>query len=56
MGNLFSKSYYISDPEEFATPVSSDIPHSDSEVKYKAYDYVVIGAGQFFLVLLVVPR
>ena len=46
MGGIFSKSSFLSDPTLYATQVSTpNGGEDDSELKWKEYDYIVVGGG-----------
>jgi hypothetical protein len=51
MGGYFSKSYYVSEPAEFATATSAETvvltTVEQAAKEYKAYDYIIVGAGTF---------
>lgn len=44
MGGILSKSSFLSDPDQYATRVPPPNEES-SELKWKEYDYIVVGGG-----------
>lgn len=52
MGGRFSKLTFVSDPSQYATRIESE---DSSELKWKEFDYIVVGGGESVLFIPYIP-